>query len=146
MCRFKSDRSMYLCSIGSREEGVGCPRIAFTTGSTNPGIVSKFLSLFHIYFDQFWDVSISIRIRTGAWVDFVSMFNSLFVSLNVLFFQKKVCVFVWWFQTFCFVYIFFLFIILPVDVIFAVVWVVIVDHKLHIVHIQASAFVKLVLL
>ena len=54
--------------------------------------------------------------------------------------------FVWLFQTFCFVSISFLFIILPVDVIFAVVWVVIVDHKLHIVHIQASAFVKLVLL
>ena len=84
---------MYLCSIGSREEGVRCPRIAFTTGSANPGIVSMFFLCF-IFFYQFWDVSISIRIRTGAWVDFVSMFNSLFVSLNVLFFKtpKSVCV------------------------------------------------------
>ena len=41
---------MYLCSIGSREEGVGCPRIAFTTGSANPRIVSMFLSLFHLFY------------------------------------------------------------------------------------------------
>ena len=150
---------IYLRSICAREQGVGCARISFATSSPNPEIVCLFVYLFACLPFCFvlnrilkllvcLPMLFSVQPRRSVYctsgsimyqgIPFLCLIAVCLFDCTSVFSSSKpqklvVCIKFKFVQTYSISLL-----TIPVDVVFAVVWVVIVDHKLHIVHIQAS--------